>query len=128
MSDKFYAQLIGSEELAGALLRGSKAVIKELSDAVSKAGYYAENKAKAYAPIKYGFLRGSINMTDPKATKDNVEVVVGTNVIYAPYQEYGTSRGIKPKFYFRKSRSETLPKLADYMKEAVQNILEILKK
>lgn len=51
------------------------------------AGAAVEGQAKLYAPVDTGLLRGSINHRVEGDT-----AIVGTNVEYAPYQEYGTRR------------------------------------
>lgn len=56
---------------------------------VIECGFAIEAQAKALTPVDTGRLRDSLNT----AIGSN-EVVVGTNVAYAPYVEYGTSRMI----------------------------------
>lgn len=50
-------------------------------------GIKAERYAKALAPVDTGNLRNSISHSHSEDT-----VYVGTNVEYAPYQEFGTSK------------------------------------
>ena len=47
----------------------------------------AERYAKEYAPVDTGRLRNSISH---QAEPDEDAVYIGTNVEYAPYQEFGT--------------------------------------
>lgn len=55
-------------------------------------GETAERHAKEETPVRTGRLRNSItHQEDENAT------YVGTNVKYAPYIEFGTSRGIKAR-------------------------------
>lgn len=153
------AAIIGAKELKEAFDKSRETIGREFSKAVMKAGHEAESKAKSYAPIQYGPLRGSIHTEGPFKTVDNVYAKVGTNIQYAPYQEYGTGvyagrgmitpkrarvlawkskggqwqfakavRGVKGKFYFKKSKEETLPKLAEYIREAMSNIIYQLAK
>ena len=51
-------------------------------------GGKAETYAKQLAPVDTGNLRNSIS----HAQQDENTEVVGTNVSYAPYQEFGTSK------------------------------------
>lgn len=50
-------------------------------------GIKAEKYAKALAPVYTGNLKNSISHSQIKST-----MYVGTNVEYAPYQEFGTSK------------------------------------
>ena len=60
---------------------------------VIECGLAIEAQARALAPFDTGRLRDSINTA---VGRD--EVIVGTNVEYAPYVEYGTSRSIAQPF------------------------------
>ncbi len=57
----------------------------ELEEALNKACILVENDAKRKCPVDTGQLRQSITHTINGATG-----IVGTNVEYAPYVEYGT--------------------------------------
>lgn len=67
--------------------------VKVLSDAACRnaleiCGQSFENHAKVYAPVDTGRLRNSIE----HHPEGNDTMVVQTNVEYAIYQEFGTSR------------------------------------
>lgn len=51
-----------------------------------RSAYLVENKAKQGCPVDTGRLRASITH---RFVADD-EVIVGTNVVYAPYVEFGT--------------------------------------
>lgn len=55
--------------------------------ALEKIGLVAERYAKGYAPVDTGRLRNSISH---EVAPDEEAVYIGTNVEYAPYQEFGT--------------------------------------
>ena len=65
--------------------------IKLKEEAVARAlepmGLIAERYAKGYAPFDTGRLRNSISHD---TAPDEGAVYIGTNVEYAPYQEFGT--------------------------------------
>lgn len=65
--------------------------IEAKNEAVARAleimGEVAERYAKGYAPVDTGRLRNSISH---EVAPDENAVYVGTNVEYAPYQEFGT--------------------------------------
>lgn len=57
----------------------------ELQGVIDKAAAVCEAEAKQDCPVDTGNLRGSIH-----TTKGDLEDIVGTDVEYAPYVEYGT--------------------------------------
>lgn len=68
-----------------AVLSAKRAAIQR---ALKSIGMQAEGYAKALCPVDTSNLRNSIaNDDDGEST-----VVIGTNVEYAPYVEYGTSK------------------------------------
>ena len=88
--------------------------------------------AKPRAPVDTGLLRGSVSFSadggavekieSPATAKDGVhvsnknEAVVGTNVEYAPYQEYGTSK-MSAKEFLRPALDENVNEISNRMKE-----------
>lgn len=90
MSYTLSAEIIGTKELQEAFDKAPNIVASAFKKAIAKSAFAVESKAKELAPIQYGFLRGSIHTQGPDVYKDNVVAVVGTNIKYAPYQEYGT--------------------------------------
>lgn len=62
---------------------------KPMMDGMRKATLLVMNDAKRLAPADTGRLRSSIT-PEIRAQGDQVIGVVGTNVLYAPYQETGT--------------------------------------
>lgn len=94
-------------ELKDALKQLGKSKVEELLTAALVSGaLLIANKAKRNAPIKTGSLRRSIHVgghtdltndfeTGSSEYSDlgepgNLKAIVGTNLEYAPYQEYGT--------------------------------------
>ncbi len=82
----------------------------------------AERYAKAACPWRTGRLRNSITYA-VVADGDDVQGIIGTNVEYAPYVEYGTSRQ-KAHHYLQKAATnhsqEYKDLIASYLK-AVEN-------
>jgi len=95
----------------------TKTVEKLITAALVSGGLLIANKAKELSPIETGTLRRSIHVGGHTALTSDFEqgnpeysdlgerepktVVVGTNVEYAPYQEYGTSRGVPAHPYMK---------------------------
>lgn len=69
----------------------SQAVLKAMQQAVEKAlekcGLVAEGYAKKLAPVDTGNLRNSISH---KVDPEEPAVYIGSNSLYAAYQEFGT--------------------------------------
>lgn len=80
----------------------SEEVIKELGEKVNlwldAIGQDAASTAADKAPIDTGRLKNSISHA---VIEDEKAVYIGTNVPYAPYQEFGTSTGIKGKHFIQ---------------------------
>lgn len=118
-------------------------------------GFYVMRKAARKTPVDRGLLRASVIAAPPEADAGGQyhEVTVGTNVEYAPYQEFGTkpfwpppgalavwarrhkiseflvrraiaTRGIKPKRYLRTAFSESQVYIGRRMRRAVKEALK----
>lgn len=76
------------------LQKKAEQVVHDLSgtpmlDAMRKSVLYIERDAKKLAPVDTGRLRASITPS-VNSESDGIQGVVGSNVVYAPYQEWGT--------------------------------------
>ncbi|MGK2948989.1 MAG: HK97-gp10 family putative phage morphogenesis protein [Acidimicrobiales bacterium] len=78
LDDKGLAQLLESED-------------GPVGKAVLRTSLQVERRAKQGAPVDTGRLRSSVTHAVEKRGREIVGVV-GTNVVYAPYVELGTSR------------------------------------
>ena len=134
------AEIIGAKELAEAFLKAGDVTERELKNAVGQAMYDVANAASNTAPHLTGTLQASITQgtAGPFVTTNNVIATVGTNVIYAPYQEYGMradgshvvqhySMPGTGKFFFKNAIEKVKPKFDEYMQRAVAAILNALK-
>lgn len=159
MSYSIQAKITGLDEMQQAFRQAPQVVNRNMKDAIGRAAYFAEGKAKSYAPVRSGALRGSITAEGPRGSGLDIEARVGTNLKYAPHQEFGTGiygkssslitpksakmlawkqngkwifakavRGVQGRFYFKKSKAETVPFLNDAVKTAVSNITRFLAK
>lgn len=81
--------VIGDRELARAVERLSREAPELAREAVGLTAYTIEADAKRACPVDTGRLRSSIG-TELMITYPGA--VVGTNVHYAPYVEFGTTR------------------------------------
>ena len=128
-----------SVEFKDALKKLDKGTVEELLTASLVSGaLLIANKAKELAPIKTGTLRRSIHVGghteltpdygDGAGYEDlgepgSLRAIVGTNLEYAPYQEYGTSRGVPAHPYMKPAmdtqRDKVLEAIGDTFEELV---------
>jgi HK97 gp10 family phage protein len=80
------------EEFARNLAELEAVVLERLEEAMETAVLIVESTAKKLAPVDTGRLRSSIATEVRRIASDVVEGLVGTNVEYSKYQEYGTSK------------------------------------
>lgn len=116
-------------EGADAIIRMLKyvplAVKEEVGRAMEKSAYKMEGTAKTNAPVKSGSLRRNIKKQKLVVSADNLEITVDASVKnkygddYAPFQEFGTRRGIKPKYFMKQARESNEQYFEASMNEAV---------
>lgn len=79
-----------------------KKIDDDLNDKLEKVGDLVSTAAKQNAPVKTGNLRNSISYSVNKVIKS---VTIGTDVIYAVFQELGTKK-ILPTFFLTRALNE----------------------
>ena len=99
-----------------------------MKNVLDRIGWFIMGKASGYAPVKTGALAGSIHTSGVSGRGKNMSVTVGTNIEYAPYQEFGTSRGVRAKLYMTRATDEAKMVSDQYMKEAGDKIVMDLAK
>ena len=73
-------------------------------------------------PVDTGRLRASI--TPDVVQRDTVvQGLVGSNVLYAPYQEFGT-RYMKGKRYLQRALNENAARIARLLKQTVAGVIK----
>lgn len=70
----------------------------QVHDWMDLIGEDAASTAADKAPVDTGRLKNSISHA---VDEEEPAVYIGTNVEYAPYQEFGTSKGIKGKHFIQ---------------------------
>ena len=92
--------------------------------AMRMATLIVQRSARQFAPVDTGRLRASIT---PDILTRGIEVVgvVGSNVEYAPYQEFGTwpLKGIQGPRYLRRAIEENADRLFKILGDAVGRIV-----
>lgn len=82
-------ELQGAREIRSRFSRAPMLMRQAAEETLQVATLVAEGAAKENAPIDKGLLRGSIH-SDIRGDGFDMIGVVGTNLEYAPYQEFGT--------------------------------------
>lgn len=97
---------------SGKFLKAEKEAVQR---ALEKIGLTAEAHAKKECPVDTGRLRNSINHTT-----DEDSAYIGTNVEYAPYVEYGTSKTAAQPF-LRPAATEHSSQYKEILKNELKN-------
>jgi HK97 gp10 family phage protein len=82
----------GLNQLDSALSRLESTVEDAMEDAAMAGALVGERYTKEGAPVKTGFLRRSYASRIEKKSSTEVMARTGTDTVYAPPQEFGTSR------------------------------------
>lgn len=91
-----------------------EAMKEQLVGALEAIGMDAASTAANKAPVDTGLLKNSIGYA-----VDDHTVYIGTNVEYAPYQELGTSTGIKGKHFLQFGVQAHASEYAEIIKNAL---------
>lgn len=86
-----------------------------IARALEVIGLVAEGYAKRLCPVDTGRLRNSISHT-----RDEDSTYIGTNVEYAPYIEFGTSRR-KPQPYLKPAATEHADEYREIVEQELKN-------
>lgn len=86
---------------AKTVLKGLKDATK-LIQAMRVVTLAVTRDARINSPVDTGRLRSSI-VPSVSANRDSVKGIVGSNVEYAPFQEFGTRRGVPARRYLGKA-------------------------
>jgi len=88
---KIEAKIMGDKEVQRKIELLAKKNNKAVKEVIEKAVIIVEGNAKDLCPVDTGRLRSSITH-EVKSSKEKHTGKVGSNVDYAPYVEFGTSR------------------------------------
>lgn len=102
-----------AERLASMLEKVGTDVERKAITAVYASAFRIQADARRNAPVDTGRLRSSIFV---RHLQGGMAAEVGTDVHYAPYQEYGTSRGVPPLFFLNFAYDAEAPKFVARMK------------
>ncbi len=118
------AEVKGLRELQRELIRIARSIGgPPIVQAVKKATLMVQRDARINAPVDTGRLRASIVPTVTLAGKI-VRGVVGSNVVYAPFQEFGTRRGLKGRFYLTRAFEKNKERIVKLIDAAIARIVK----
>ena len=80
--------------------------------------------ARKNAPVDTGRLRASILPEIRASAGNEILGVVGSNVEYAPYQEFGTRRGIRAKRYLQRAFETAEQSIINRFERALTEVVE----
>lgn len=83
------AEILGLKEILGRFRHAPEIVRDETRKAMTRAALEVEGEAKGRAPKKTGTLRRSLH-SEVQVLAGEVRGLVGTDLVYAPYVEFGT--------------------------------------
>ena len=106
----------GTQKVTANLTKAAAAIEGAVGDTVRKAAMEVERNAKINCPVDTGILRGSISAEE----KDPLFFEVGTNVEYAAYVEFGTSR-MAAQPYLEPAAETVRAKYPDLVKAGVRS-------
>lgn len=89
-----------TREWTAALKAAAKEATIRSEDDLARVGITIQNEARRLAPVDTGRLRSSIQASEVRRDARGPYVEVGTNVEYAPFVEFGTSRQ-RPRPFLR---------------------------
>lgn len=126
MSDNFRVRIDELPEFTARMRRAPQIMQRHLVTAVDRSTTEGERLSKGFAPVKTGHLRRSITNQPATFAGGSVRGAWGTNVPYAPYQEFGTRRGIRPKRFmgraFDRIKSAVRREFGAALQRAMQEI------
>jgi HK97 gp10 family phage protein len=114
----YSVRIEGLGEFRRAIRRGSERARSEAQRALGATVIEAEGEIKAATPVRTGRLRASITHEVRGLTG-----VVGTNVEYAPYVEFGTVK-MAPRRMFAVGIERAWPKVQQIWQEAMARLWE----
>lgn len=109
MSKKITIEIEGLEKTQFKLKNLNLIKTQKVKEVVRDSAYTVERNAKRDCPVDTGRLRASISTT---FHKDGFTAEVGTNVEYAPYIEFGTSKMKSQPFLHPAYKQEIIKFLA----------------
>ncbi|QCW03568.1 HK97-gp10 family putative phage morphogenesis protein [Natrinema pallidum] len=110
---------LAPDELVGVFDALNDELQSELKSAATDIGVRIRGTAQRLAPVDEGRLESSLEHVVEQLAQHRLRVVVGTNVEYAPYQEFGTAV-MDAQPYLRPALEEEKDWIVDRVETAVE--------
>lgn len=123
----FTIDVQGAEEMKRTFDKSPDFFDNVFSDVLSSLASQFVGKAKGYAPVKTGSLRASIHKDGVTGSGKNLSITVGTDILYAPFQEFGT-RYIAARRFFQRAREDIKGNAEAQMSKAASTLIRDLAK
>jgi HK97 gp10 family phage protein len=115
--------ITGTRDLDAKMKRIDDALKSQaLANATLAGALVIEGAAKAKAPVRTGTLRRSIHSAIETSSPTIATALVGTDLIYAPFVEYGT-RFMSAQPYLRPALDEKRAAAQDVIRDAFKAII-----
>jgi HK97 gp10 family phage protein len=115
-------EIDGQKQLESNFKKITKAATNNIEQALINSALVVERDAKINAPVDTGRLRSSISHRDDNFGSNNPAVEIFTDLEYAPFVEYGTSKQSAKPFLFpayNNNKQKILKELAKAFKKGV---------
>ena len=112
----------GQKEIEAKVKKNNKTVKNNIEQALVNSALIVERDAKINTPVDTGRLQQSITHKDDGFGSNNPAVEIGTNVDYAAFVEFGTSRQSAKPFLFpayNSNKQKILKEIAKAFKKGV---------
>ena len=110
------------EEYEQKLNRALRVAFKAIGLTLQQNAVIEINKAVYDTPETERYKRTGNLRSSITHVSDERSATVGTNVEYAPYVEFGTSRGMKPRPYIRPAIEEHFQEYEDILRQELGTI------
>ncbi|RLG00041.1 MAG: hypothetical protein DRN49_03540 [Thaumarchaeota archaeon] len=120
-------EVLGVNEVVKNLKHMNKKTLKNVNNAIHKAGLFLQGEVKLSIAgwkkeprsVDTGRFLDSVETDNSKF----LESIVLSKVHYAKYLEYGTSKIKPPRRHFRNSKARNEKKILGFVKEAVKKVI-----
>ena len=106
----------GVDRCIGIMDMMSTNVVQAIEQEVDAGAKEMQQRERSLAPLKTGALRKSIIN---RKGKYGISRMVRAKAPHAPLQEFGTKRGVKPKYFAKRAKEQLLPGIEAKIREVV---------
>lgn len=101
-------EIKGVRETMNNIIEFGKEADRQLGLSMAKVVFKVTKDAKSNAPVLTGFLRNNIVPNVTLGRRSNIKGTVTSKALYSAAQEFGTTRGIRPKRFMLRAMSSNV--------------------